>query len=94
MTFSVLGSLFKHVKLIHDKVKPLRCKFCEKIFVQLNGLTLHTNKVHSNLLTIKDRHCDKCDITFKDCSSLNRHSYNAHKSDRKKTLSILPKRIF
>lgn len=75
-SFSVKSSLQRHVRIVHDNLKPFICQPCDLKFstqAQLNG---HTAGIH-----FKIRHpCTQCQKSYSDKCNLKRHVRNKHEN--------------
>jgi hypothetical protein len=77
-------NLTLHLKNVHLKIKPYKCRFCLLKFSHRNGKTYHERKFHINNLPYK---CIKegifnyyigCELAYPTKSSLNAHIKSKH----------------
>ena len=64
-----------HVKIIHDRLKPFQCQFCDKTFVQSGGLDRHVKNSHEGIKAFSCQVCKKC---FTGKQQLNIHRKTPH----------------
>ena len=77
-SFSVKSSLQRHIKIVHDKMKPYSCPDCDSLFSTGHQLKLHKERAHDKI-----RHnCafDGCTKNYSDPSNLKRHVKNKHQN--------------
>jgi KRAB domain-containing zinc finger protein len=69
-------SLFKHIRVMHDKIKKYVCGFpgCARSFGFKHSLMYHQN-LHTNSKPFK---CDICDFSTGDRSCMSKHKKKAH----------------
>ena len=73
-SFSVNSSLRRHIRIIHEKLKPFVCQTCNAEFSTQDQLNGHTNRIH-----LKIRHqCTQCEKSYPDKSNLRRHFNKKH----------------
>jgi hypothetical protein len=70
------SSLNRHLKGVHESLKPFKCKLCVSTFLLGSGLNTHIRTVHQR---IKPYTCEICLQTFGQKSDLKRHSDTVHK---------------
>jgi len=68
------GTMKRHVKSIHLKVRDFQCNECENIFSEKN-LDHHLKSVQ---LKVKDFQCSNCNKTFSQKSSMIVHMKSVH----------------
>ena len=74
-SFPVLRSLTRHIKIVHENLRPYSCPDCESSFSTQDQLKVHKG-VHDGI-----RHActkDGCLKTYSDPSNLNRHVKQKH----------------
>ena len=57
--YATNSSLKMHVKMVHDKIKDVKCDLCEYVCSTNGSLKSHVKRIHHK---IKDIKCDKCDF--------------------------------
>ncbi len=75
--FNQKSTLTRHIRIVHEKLKPYSCNECEKTFSTKDIIYLHTLKEHP-LSNPKPFSCDICIQSFYDKKALRRHK-NKHK---------------
>ena len=61
MSFAQKGQLKRHVKVIHQQIRPFECDQCKKTFTKKNHLKGHVKAVHQK---IRPFECVQCKKTF------------------------------
>lgn len=74
-TFLYAGSLERHKRAVHQRIRPYACKQCSKRFFQLNDLLRH-NQVHNEVREMYT--CDLCGKKFIQRSTLANHKMKIH----------------
>lgn len=77
-TFSRKSILFKHQNIVHNKMKPYMCNFCDYTASKKSTVDLHMRQ-HTGEKPFK---CDICDYKTSDHNSLRRHKMT-HSGDKK-----------
>ena len=74
-TCSRNGSLTRHIKQVHDKIKDVQCQQCNFTCSTNSQLKAHIKQVHDK---IKDFQCEECDYKFSIYGNLQRHIKSVH----------------
>lgn len=77
--FSDSGSLKKHVKSVHEKIRPYMCDECGVRFAEKSNLRKHMRARHSNE---KRFVCERCGKRFTFNDGLLRHTRLVHEQQR------------
>jgi hypothetical protein len=75
MVYSTAGTLKRHIKMIHDKIKDHACDQCEYKCGQVGTLNRHIKMIHDK---IKDHLCDQCEFTCSEVGHLKQHIKAVH----------------
>ncbi|PXF44686.1 hypothetical protein BWQ96_05543 [Gracilariopsis chorda] len=78
-TFGQKGSLTRHVKSRHEKLRPHTCEQCQKSFSALWTLRVHRRNVH---LKSKPHKCHLCDKSFGELFNKSKHIAIVHEGKR------------
>lgn len=78
-TFGQKGSLTRHVKSRHEKLRPHSCSICQKSFSALWTLRVHQRNVH---LKSKPHKCHLCDKSFGEFFNKSKHIAIVHEGKR------------
>lgn len=78
-TFGQKGSLTRHVKSRHEKLRPHSCNLCQKSFSALWTLRVHQRNVH---LKSKPHKCHLCDKSFGEFFNKSKHIAIVHEGKR------------
>lgn len=78
-TFGQKGSLTRHVKSRHEKLRPHLCDLCQKRFSALWTLRVHRRNVH---LKSKPHKCHLCDKAFGELFNKSKHIAIVHEGKR------------
>lgn len=78
-TFGQKGSLTRHVKSRHEKLRPHACDLCQKSFSALWTLRVHQRNVH---LKSKPHKCHLCDKSFGELFNKSKHIAIVHEGKR------------
>ena len=65
----------RHIKTVHQNLKPFSCQECEKTFGLKCDMKKHKKNIH---LKLKTHVCFDCKATFGKISQLQRHTKNVH----------------
>lgn len=57
--FSQSGSLNRHKKISHEKLKPFECEYCKKCFGYKASLKGHINDIHTKIDFFECEICNK-----------------------------------
>ncbi|KAH7707266.1 zinc finger protein 84-like protein [Aphelenchoides avenae] len=68
-------ALLKHVRAIHEKLKPFKCEKCDYSASRNAHLTLHVKTVHDGAMPFE---CGKCDFEAKRADRLKEHVLKEH----------------
>jgi len=74
-TCSQKGTLKRHIKMVHDRIKDIQCPQCAYTCSQKGDLNKHIKQVHDR---IKDIQCPQCAYTCSRKSDLNQHIKMVH----------------
>jgi hypothetical protein len=75
MVYSTTGTLKRHIKMIHDKIKDHACSNCEYKCSTASSLKKHIKAMH---LQIKDHVCDQCEYKCSQAGNLKKHVRAVH----------------
>lgn len=78
-TFGQKGSLTRHIKSRHEKLRPHCCELCKKSFSALWTLRVHQRNVH---LKSKPHKCHLCDKSFGELFNKSKHIAIVHEGKR------------
>lgn len=78
-TFGQKGSLTRHVRSRHEKLRPHTCPLCRKSFSALWTLRVHQRNVH---LKSKPHKCHLCDKSFGELFNKSKHIAIVHEGKR------------
>ena len=73
------GKVKKHIDLVHEGMKPLKCKLCDQNHCQNCNLQQHVGSVHEGKKPFK---CETCDTTSSVKCDLKKHIPSDHKSKK------------
>ena len=59
--FSFKSTLRKHIREIHEEMRPYKCHVCEKDFKQKSAMDIHIQAIHEKK---KPNKCQLCDLKF------------------------------
>lgn len=76
--FNDNGTLKTHKLLLHTKERNFKCMICGQTFPLKPTLDKHIRRHLKRERGEKDFPCDKCDMKYRDKSSLNRHQLAKH----------------
>lgn len=77
--FGQKGSLTRHIRSRHEKLRPHTCDVCLKSFSALWTLRVHQRNVH---LKSKPHKCHLCDKSFGELFNLSKHVAIVHEGKR------------
>lgn len=77
--FAQPADLRKHVRTVHEGLRPFRCETCHKCFGEKGNLRKHMRSVHLNERPFR---CSLCDSTFAFKDGLARHIKLVHENVR------------
>lgn len=77
--FSQKGSLTRHVRARHDRLRPHFCRLCPKAFSEKWTLTVHVRNVHKR---VTPHACGLCGARFGEHWNLRKHFDAVHKEVR------------
>ena len=72
---STSGHLTRHVQVVHDNIKDVKCNKCAYMCSNNSELKRHTKHVHDK---IKDIKCDKCEYACATTNQLKAHVKAVH----------------
>jgi uncharacterized Zn-finger protein len=76
------GILKRHIKIVHDKIKEVKCEFCSQLFSLPTTLKMHIKSVHEK---IRDLACPECDFKCSQIGGgLNKHIKAVHRQIKDK----------
>lgn len=78
-TFGQKGSLTRHIRSRHEKLRPHTCTLCQKSFSALWTLRVHQRNVH---LKSKPHKCHLCDKSFGELFNKSKHIAIVHEGKR------------
>lgn len=78
-TFGQKGSLTRHIRSRHEKLRPHSCDLCQKSFSALWTLRVHQRNVH---LKSKPHKCHLCDKSFGELFNKSKHIAIVHEGKR------------
>lgn len=78
-TFGQKGSLTRHVRSRHERLRPHTCDICRKSFSALWTLRVHQRNVH---LKSKPHKCHLCDKSFGELFNKSKHIAIVHEGKR------------
>lgn len=78
-TFGQKGSLTRHIRSRHEKLRPHTCALCQKSFSALWTLRVHQRNVH---LKSKPHKCHLCDKSFGELFNKSKHIAIVHEGKR------------
>lgn len=78
-TFGQKGSLTRHIRSRHEKLRPHSCDICQKSFSALWTLRVHQRNVH---LKSKPHKCHLCDKSFGELFNKSKHIAIVHEGKR------------
>lgn len=78
-TFGQKGSLTRHIRSRHEKLRPHLCEICQKSFSALWTLRVHQRNVH---LKSKPHKCHLCDKSFGELFNKSKHIAIVHEGKR------------
>jgi uncharacterized Zn-finger protein len=75
-SFPIISSLKRHIKIVHQKLKPFACPDCHVPFSTINQMRVHKESAHDGVMHA----CkfDGCTKAYPDPSNLNRHVKSKH----------------
>jgi uncharacterized Zn-finger protein len=68
--FTLKSNLQRHIKTVHEKLKPFQCEICKKTFGHRQNFLDHIKFVHDK---IKNVTCNKCGKGFTNLKVLKAH---------------------
>lgn len=73
--FTQVGDMRKHVRTVHERLRPYKCDQCSRSFGENGNLQKHKRSVH-----LKERpfHCSRCSSNFAFKDGLTRHIKLVH----------------
>jgi len=74
-TFSYKAYLIRHIRTVHDDIKPFKCKICSNRFEYPSALKFHIRAVHDK---VKSHQCDHCEMSFSYADVLRKHIQSIH----------------
>ena len=86
---TTLGILKRHVRMVHEKIKPAVCDICNKNFISSYHLSRHVRVVHEK---IKPFNCQECGKKFGVKSTLTIHLQFKHKRGKDDKLASSAKK--
>lgn len=78
-SFGQKGSLTRHIRSRHEKLRPHCCRICQKSFSALWTLRVHQRNVH---LKSKPHKCHLCDKSFGELFNKSKHIAIVHEGKR------------
>jgi len=70
------GSLFNHVKIVHEKARPFKCPICGRDFAAKQQMQQHVSSIHEGNRPFA---CEIChDVRFRGKQGLNEHMASVH----------------
>lgn len=83
-SFSYIGSLKTHIRIVHQNIRPYECKTCFRRFSNMTNLDCHV-RTHTKERPFKCNHCNK---KFTQSSSLKTHITIVHLNQKLYNCSI------
>ena len=77
-SFAVASTLKRHIKIVHQNLKPFVCPDCHIPYSTENLLRAHRERVHDGIMHACN--FDGCTKTYNDPSNLNRHVKSKHQN--------------
>uniref|UniRef100_A0A7S1TE55 C2H2-type domain-containing protein n=1 Tax=Compsopogon caeruleus TaxID=31354 RepID=A0A7S1TE55_9RHOD len=77
--FDRKSNLNKHIRQVHEKLRPYGCNICGKKFGQKSSIDKHILVVHEKR---KIHKCDRCSASFGQVGDLNVHIRTVHEKRR------------
>ncbi|KAH7707846.1 hypothetical protein AAVH_24919 [Aphelenchoides avenae] len=68
-------ALLKHIRAIHENLKPFKCEKCDYSAAKKASLMLHVQTVHDGVRRFV---CDKCDFRTNQATRLQKHVLKEH----------------
>ncbi|KAH7707844.1 hypothetical protein AAVH_24917 [Aphelenchoides avenae] len=68
-------ALLRHIRAVHEKLKPFKCEKCDYRASMKAHLTLHVKTVHDDAMPFE---CDECDFKAKRADRLKEHVLKEH----------------
>lgn len=84
-------SLARHIRSVHQKVKPFKCDHCGEGFAQKTCLTYHTKSKHEFKPQAPNFKCFKCDIAFEALNDYDTHRRAVHAEIVKQRTFLCPR---
>ena len=72
-------NLLKHIRSVHERIKPFRCEKCASSFAEKKDMLRHIGTVHEGKKLYK---CDTCKTNFSQKANLNAHIKTLHEKTR------------
>ena len=70
------GSLFNHVKIVHEKARPFKCPICGRDFAAKQQMQQHVSSIHEGNRPFA---CEIChDVRFRGKQGLTEHMASVH----------------
>eukprot|EP00177_Eucheuma_denticulatum_P000687 GFKZ01001235.1.p1 GENE.GFKZ01001235.1~~GFKZ01001235.1.p1 ORF type:complete len:368 (+),score=16.66 GFKZ01001235.1:101-1204(+) len=78
-TFSQKGQLSRHIRRVHDKLRPHACEYCGRLFGARSDRTRHVMIVHKK---VRQFPCERCGFQFQAKTHLEAHIRTVHDGER------------
>lgn len=78
-SFGSSKNLNRHIKFVHNKIRPFPCEECDKSFCSTSHLNRHINYIHTKK---KPFPCEECEKSFSCTSNLIKHIRFVHKKKK------------
>ena len=72
-------NLLKHIRSVHERIKPFRCETCASSFAEKKDMLRHIGTVHEGKKLYK---CDTCQTSFSQKANLNGHIKKVHEKNK------------
>ena len=72
-------NLLKHIRSVHERIKPFRCEKCASSFAEKKDMLRHIGTVHEGKKLYK---CDTCKTNFSQKANLNARIKTLHEKNK------------
>ncbi len=84
----------RHIEVVHNRIKRIKCNFCDLTFSWHNDRIVHTNKAHRNFLPEDQKVetiCQQCGKDFSSARNLSKHVDIVHRGIKTFKCDICPR---